>query len=252
MSRVKVEAIKTRAVHAGELSLRKLIDESIHSLANKSVIAITSKIVSLCENTVLPLGEIDYDLLVNRESDAFLPKELSRYKHHFTVKNHTLIAGAGIDESNGDGHYILWPKDAQKTADDICDHLKQRFGHRDIGVVITDSTCQPLRLGTTGICLAHSGFAALRDYIGQPDLFDRPFGVTQSNIASGLSAAAVVVMGEGAERTPLAMLSELDFVEFQDRHPTNEELDLLNFDRDEDLFAPFLNAVDWQKGGSGR
>jgi putative folate metabolism gamma-glutamate ligase len=247
--RMKVEAIRTKTIRAGALSLEALLDEVISSLEDGSVVAITSKIVSLCENNVLPLDNIGYDDLVRREADAHLPKELSKYKHHFTIKNHTLIAGAGIDESNGDGHYILWPADSQKTANAAREYLQKKFSLTNVGIVITDSTCHPLRLGTSGICLAHSGFAALRDYIGKPDLFGRPFGVTQANIATGLSAAAVLTMGEGAESTPIAIITNANFIDFQNRDPSPKELELLNFDRDEDLFAPFLNAVDWQVGG---
>ena len=31
----------------------------------------------------------------------------------------------------------------------------------------------------------------------------RPFKMSQANVAAGLAAAAVVVMGEGSEQTPL-------------------------------------------------
>lgn len=245
---MNVVPVKTRRVTAGEISLEQLLDEYVTDMTENSILAITSKIVSLCENSVKPMSSVDREDLIVQEADKYLPSSLSRYKHHFTIKDHTLIAGAGIDESNGNDHFILWPRNSQETANTVRKYLKKRFSLTHVGVLITDSTCQPLRLGTAGICLAHSGFAALRDYIGQPDLFGRPFGVTQANIASGLAASAVVVMGEGSEQTPLAILSDLSFVGFQNRDPLQSELDLLNFDVDEDLFAPFLNAVEWKKG----
>src|SRR5690606_20031964 len=115
-------------------------------------------------------------------------------------------------------------RNSQQTCNQIREYLCRRFTIRTAGVIITDSTCQPLRTGTTGICLAHSGFAALNDYVGQPDLFDRPMRVTQASISGGLAAAAVLCMGEGAESTPLAVISDVDFVSFQPRNPTQEEL----------------------------
>jgi F420-0:gamma-glutamyl ligase len=96
--------------------------------------------------------------------------------------------------------------------------------------------------------LAYSGFRALNDYIGRPDLFGRPFAVSQADVAGGLAAAAVLQMGEGTEQTPIAILSELPFVHFQERDPTAEELATVIISLAEDLFAPFLTSVQWQQG----
>jgi F420-0:gamma-glutamyl ligase len=68
-------------------------------------------------------------------------------------------------------------------------------------------------------------------------------------VANGLASASVLTMGEGSEQTPIAIISEVPFVKFQDRNPTKEELELFYLkDKDEDLFAPFLNAVKWLPG----
>lgn len=155
---------------------------------------------------------------------------------------------AGIDESNADSQYVLWPKDAQATANRTRHYLAKKFNLQKVGVIITDSTCQPLRRGTSGIALAHSGFRALRDYVGTEDLFGRPYKVTQANISGGLAAAAVFVMGEGNEQTPICIISDLGNVEFQPADPTAEELHVLRIDMHEDLFAPFLESVTWEKG----
>jgi F420-0:gamma-glutamyl ligase len=98
--------------------------------------------------------------------------------------------------------------------------------------------------------MAHSGFNALHDYIGQPDLFDKPFAVSMASISGGLAAAAVLTMGEGTEQTPLAVISDVDFVQFQQRDPNQEELAMLKIPIEEDLFGPFLHnpSIDWQPG----
>lgn len=225
-----------------------MLDESLTELEDASILAVTSKIVSICEGNVVPFGTVSKDELIKRESAYWLPAEQSKYGHHFSITRSTLISSAGIDESNGEGYHILWPKDAQKSANDIRRYLRERFGVKRVGVVITDSTCQPLRRGTVGIELAHSGFAALRNYIGQPDLFGRPLAVTQASVAAGLAATAVVAMGEGAERTPLCVISDVGFVDFQDRDPSAEELAEITIDPKDDLFAPFLSSVKWEKG----
>jgi len=243
-----VTPIKTSRVTAGEGTLISFLDKFVETMPENSVLAITSKIVSLFENRVLPIGSIDKEELIKRESEYYLPGDLGKYGYHFSIANKSLTSAGGIDESNGNDNYILWPSDPQKTADEVRDYLVKRFDIKNVGVVITDSTCTPLRRGTLGAVVGHSGFLALRNYVGQPDLFGRPFEVSLANIALGLAASAVLVMGEGTERTPLVMLSDLSFVEFQQRDPSTEELDRMYIPRDEDLFAPFFDGVDWLKG----
>jgi dihydrofolate synthase / folylpolyglutamate synthase len=245
---MKVSGVRTERITAGVTGLLPLLERVLADVEDGSVIAITSKIVSLCEGSVIPLDAIDKDQLVVRESDLYLPASLSKYRHHFTITNNTLIPMAGVDESNGDGQYVLWPKDAQATANEVRAWAGHKFGLSRIGAIITDSTCHPLRRGTNGIMLAFSGFRALNDYVGRPDLFGRLFTVSQADVAGGLAAAAVLQMGEGAEQTPIAVLTDLPFVHFQDRDPTAEELASVIIGVDEDLFAPFLTSVPWQKG----
>ena len=245
---MKVTAVSTDVITAGAIKLTALLERSLHDLQEGSVVAITSKIVSVCENNVIPVADIDKEQLVVRESDLYLPATLSRYGHHFTITDNTLIPMGGVDESNGNGYYVLWPTDAQRTANEIRAWLRRRFGLAKLGVVITDSTCHPLRRGTNGIMLAYSGFRPLNDHVGKPDLFGRPFTVTQADVAGGLAAAAVLQMGEGTEQTPVAVLSDLPFVHFQDGDPSPEELATVMIPLDEDLFAPFLQSVQWHKG----
>ncbi|CAN5333669.1 putative folate metabolism gamma-glutamate ligase [soil metagenome] len=247
---MNIQTIKTDKITPGGPDLFAVLDKAITSLEEGSIVAITSKIVSICEGRVIPFGQADREELIVQESDLYLSKTLSKYGHHFSITDHTLISSAGIDESNGQDHYILWPKDSQATANEAREYLVRRFGLENVGVIITDSTCQPLRRGTLGIGLAHSGFNALHDYIGQPDLFDRPFKVSKASISSGLAAAAVLVMGEGTEQTPIAIITDTDFVEFQPRNPNDEEMTELRIPIEEDLFGPFLvnPSIDWKPG----
>lgn len=245
---MQVIAYKTDKVVAGSGSMFELLDKFLPKLKDGDIVAITSKIVSICEGNIIPTEDIDKEELIRQESDFYLPATLSKYGYHFTITDNTLISVAGVDESNGEGYYILWPKDAQKTANEVRRYLRNKHQISRLGVIITDSTCRPLRRGTVGISLAHSGFKGLRNYIGEPDLFGRPFGVTQASLAEGLAATAVVVMGEGTEQTPLCVLSDVSFIEFQDRDPSTEELAELSIEPADDLFAPFLNAVTWEKG----
>jgi len=246
---MNIRAVKTVRITTGQTSLIEALERALDMLREGDVLAVSSKIVALCEGRARPASQ-NKKSLIREEAEWYLPGQppLSLW---FTITQRTLIPTAGIDESNGGGDYVLWPRDAQASANRLRAYLADRFRLRKVGVIITDSTSQPLRRGTTGIALAHSGFKALKDYRGQPDLFGKPLGSSQASLAGGLAAAAVLAMGEGAEQTPLCVISDLPFIEFQNRDPSPEELSELYPDMEEDIFAPFLRSVKWQRGGRG-
>jgi dihydrofolate synthase / folylpolyglutamate synthase len=246
---MKVIPITTDPITTRDRDLFAVLDRSLPSLPERSIVAVTSKIVAICEGRVVRIGDIVKAALVEQEAEYFLPPSESRYGITLTIHHNLLVPTAGIDESNGDGHYVLWPRDPQTSANQIRRHLVERFSLREIGVLITDSTTRPLRWGVTGVALAHSGFAALNDYVGHPDIFGHSLTVTKANIRDGLAAAAVVVMGEADEQTPLAIIDDLPFVTFQGRDPTDDEVTSLNIPREDDLYAPLLMRAPWQAGG---
>jgi len=243
-----IQALKTHKVTVRDRNLIKILDRFVTAVKNRSILVITSKIVSICEGRIIKTSKIDKKKLVEKEAEFFIPPEKSKYNITLTIKRNLLIPTAGIDESNGNGYYILWPRDPQKTANEVRKYLSKKFKIKNLGVIITDSKTSPLRLGTTGIALAHSGFKALNNYIGKIDIFGKQLLVTQANIVDGLAAAAVMVMGEGKEQTPLALIEDLPFVEFQNRDPSPKEVDQLHVKMSEDLYTPLLESIDWKKG----
>ena len=74
----------------------------------------------------------------------------------------------------------------------------------------------------------------------------------QLNLMQAVTAAAVVEMGEGNEQTPIAIIEEIRDIQFQDREPTVEELELLKIDLEDDAYAPIIAGAPWKKGGGGR
>ncbi|HUS26231.1 MAG TPA: coenzyme F420-0:L-glutamate ligase [Nevskiaceae bacterium] len=243
-----VTPIKTKRITANACTLLELLDQHVTKLDEASVVVVTTKIVSLCEGRVLPMDGVDKDELIAAHSAYYLPRSLSRYNVSFAITQGRIAPGAGIDESNGNGEYILWPKDVQATANQVRAHLQQKYNLQKLGVILTDSTTRPMQWGTTGIGVAHSGFVPLKDYIGTPDLFGRKFEFHKNNIMNGLAAAAVVTMGEGAESTPLAIIQDMPFVVFQDQDPSAQELEALKISMQDDLYAPLLQNAPWQKG----
>lgn len=71
---------------------------------------------------------------------------------------------------------------------------------------------------------------------------------TKANIADGLASSAVLVMGEGNEQTPLAIITEIPFVRFTRNSPTKQELSELPIDLRDDLYSKILTSVKWREG----
>lgn len=246
---MEIIAYKTQKIIPGkDPDIFDVLDEYLPSLKEGSVVAVTSKIVAICEGNVVKIGTAEKDDLVTRECEMYLPRSESRYGFSLTIKNGLLVPTAGIDESNGNGFYILWPKNPQKSANAVRAHLIKRHGIRNIGVLITDSKTTPLRWGVTGVCIAHSGFRALNDFRGRQDIFGHTLKVTQVNVTDALAASAVLCMGESREQTPLAVIQDVPFVQFQGRNPSKQELGSLKIPIENDLYEPILRGVRWKKG----
>jgi len=246
-----IQAYKTKAVVKGD-NLHEVIDHALPALNNGDIVIITSKIVSICQGRIVPAGTDEEKFaLIRKEAQYIIENDATR-KYHLalTVANNTLIPNSGIDESNGNSYYILWPSDPMNAAQEVWKYLKAKHNIETLGVLITDSHTTPLRWGTTGIGIAWCGFDALNNYIGVPDIFGRPMAVTKANIMDGLAAAAVVVMGEGSEQTPLAVIKNVPFVRFQKNPPTQEEKDALPISLDDDIYSPILTPAPWEKGGA--
>jgi len=243
---LKVKTIKTGKIVAGD-KLFEIFDQFLPVIRDGSILAVTSKIISICEERICKVeDEAMKEEAVKKEADLYLD-EKNPYGFYLTINEGILIPNAGIDESNGNGNLILWPKNPWKSAKEIRNYLASRFKIKNVGVIITDSKTTPLRWGTTGIALAFAGFAGLRDYIGQPDIFGRKLQSTKANIADGLAAAAVVEMGEGAEQTPLALITGMQNFNFISSSPSINEIRSFQIAVGDDLYGPLLEKGNWQK-----
>ena len=230
-------------------SLFGLIDTYLPKLAERSVFVVTSKVVSLCEDSILKKNEVaSKKELIQKEADAYIinPHPLPFSDSiQLTIKNNILIPSAGIDESNGEDIYILYPKDLKKSAALIWEYIKKRDNLKEVGVIITDSHTTPMRWGVIGIGLSWCGFKPLYNYIGEPDCFGKPLRVTKRNNLDALAVSAVFCMGEGNEQTPFAVITDAPKLEFQDRPPTDVEVQTFSISMKDDLYAPLLTAANW-------
>ncbi len=226
-----IKAIRTRVFKRSE-DIISFIKEHIKKIEDNSVVVVTSKIVALMEGRVVKYK--------NKTQKAYYIKKESQWAIKtkwawLTIKDGIVMASAGIDESNAGDYFILLPKDSFASADYIRQELMKIYKVKKLGVVITDSRTAPLRLGITGQAIGYAGFSGVKSYIGQNDIFGRPFKFSKVNVADSLAAAAVYEMGEGREKKPLALITSTKVV-FKSKVDRNE----LKISLKDDMYRPFF------------
>jgi coenzyme F420-0:L-glutamate ligase / coenzyme F420-1:gamma-L-glutamate ligase len=214
--------------------LAALIGDALESAGLRpetgDVVCIAQKIVSKAEGRRVALagvtpGDRARELAAATMKDPRLVQlildestEVVRHKPGVLLVRHRLgIVGAhaGIDQSNiehGGGpeeeYALLLPADPDASAARLRATLEARFGVR-LGVVVTDSSNRPWRLGTVGSAIGCSGIRVLDDRRGQHDLYGRELKVTLINRADAIATMATLVMGETTERTPVVLVRGL-------------------------------------------
>ena len=243
--------IKTEKLIPPKDNLDKLLSPIYPKLKENMIVVITSKVISIVEGNCIEINKIkDKDELIKSEADLYLERKHvpGGWLMH-TLKNGTLIPTAGIDESNSNGYFILWPKNPEKSAQKIWKYLTEKSNIKNLGIIISDSHSEPLRRGLVGISIAHFGFKPLHDYRGTKDLFGRELLVSLSNIPDSLASGSVMLMGEGSEQTPIVLISDLPkSVEFtQKKYSSKKPFSSFQVPTDEDLFRPFIKPLPWKK-----
>ena len=246
-----IKPIKTRKLLPPKDDLFGAMRAAIKRIPERSILLVTSKVVSIGEGRCIAIESAgDKDRLIMHEADYYLPRDKKTPWVMHTMKHNLFIPTAGIDESNGNGFYILWPNSPKRSAKRIYDWIKKIYGTKEFGVVITDSRSAFLRRGVLGISLSHYGFIPLKDYRKTSDLFGRELHVAQTNIPDALASAGVLTMGEGNEQTPLALATDIAFVRFSEKSPRTRRLfSSFEVSPKEDLYAPLFSHIRWRKGG---
>ena len=241
---MNIHPIKTSVIYPSSINLIELIDTYITDVPENSVIAISSKIVSLCEGSVRDPEHTTKDTVIQQSAQLYLDRSVSKYNALLTITHHTLMLAAGVDESNSNGLYVLWPKNPLLSAQEVMAFIKHKFKRTNIGIIVVDSTSRPLRIGSIGTSLAHAGFLELNDYIGTDDLFGKTMAVSQANVAECLATTAVLAMGEGAEQTPIAVISGLRNITFDSSAAGtcyNQPASTIS----DDIYAPLIMNANW-------
>ncbi|MEO8225147.1 MAG: coenzyme F420-0:L-glutamate ligase [Gammaproteobacteria bacterium] len=186
-------------------------------------VAVAQKIVSKAEGRIVALASVEpsaeaRDIALRAHKDPRVVELILRESRRVIrvtpgviITEHNTgvtLANAGIDRSNlagSDDAALLLPLDADASAAALRHRLQDDFGVA-LGVLITDSIGRPWRLGTVGTAIGCAGLLALNDLRGQPDLYGRQLQVSEVAVADSLAAAAVLVMGEAAEGTPVVLI----------------------------------------------
>lgn len=188
------------------------------------VIVVTQKIVSKSEGRHVNLATLTPstragELAGETGKDARLievilqdTRNLLRARPGLIIVEHRLgfvCANAGIDHSNVEspdgtpGEWVLrLPQDPDRSAAALRQSLEARAGVA-LGVLITDSHGRAWRLGTVGVAVGASGFPALLDLRGEPDLFNYKLQATVVGLADEIAAGASALMGQAAEGRPV-------------------------------------------------
>ncbi|MDR1433507.1 MAG: coenzyme F420-0:L-glutamate ligase [Puniceicoccales bacterium] len=224
-------AVKTRVLLPPKDDVFSLFDSAGFELSDGDVLCIASKCLAIHQGRCVPVGVADRKKLMVDEAD-----EVIRDDCDLTVKDGAIIAYSGIDESNGNGHYILWPANVGELLGDIHRFLCAKFSVDRLGIISVDSRLEPMRWGTVGISQGIFGFNPVRDCRGNLDIFGRPLQITTMNIADSIACTACHLMGEGAECRPLVVVSGLEGIEFG----SDFSMENLKISRKADLFSPIF------------
>lgn len=231
---MQIKAIKTRIFREKE-DLFDFILKYVKKLPEGSILVITSKIVAFSEGRVTEVKNRKEKIqLIKNESEVAIKTKVV----WLTIKDGMVMPSAGVDESNANGKIVLLPRDSYKTAQVLCVKLKKKYKLKRLGVLITDSRSIPLRAGVVGVSLGYAGFKGIRDYRGIKDIFGRILKLSRTDVADSLATAAVLCMGEGRERQPLAVIKNAP-VEFIEKVNKKE----LFIDPKEDLYQPLFEKI---------
>lgn len=237
---LKITAIKTRKFLPPKDNIFELLDNHLPSLKEGDLVFITSKVLAIHQGRCIKISdEISKEKLVRQEADYFINRnDKTKHKMPLTIKNNTFVSVSGIDESNSNGYYTLWPKDPNQLLKKIHTYLTEKNKIKKLGVITTDSHVLPLRRGVTGVPIGFYGFEPIQDLRGTPDIFGRKLKYTQVNLIDPYAAMAVQVMGEGGNQTPIVLIRGAENLKFVNKHTYSK----IKYPLKEDIYYPILKS----------
>ena len=145
-----------------------------------------------------------------------------------------ICVNAGVDKSNVEGRdsYTLLPLDPDESAERLRREIKKLTGS-SVAVIICDTASRPFRRGQVDFAIGLSGINPFKDYRGERDLFDYVLKVKNVAVADELAAAAELVIGQGREGTPVAIIRNVEKLKTSGGYSARD----LFISRKEDMFS---------------
>lgn len=191
--------VKTRIIKPKD-NLVELIPKT---LKNNDILVVASKVLAYSQGRVMAANNKEFNEIVEKEGKKLFPTNYC----NLTYKEGHLIPNAGVDKSNTpNGQIVLWPKNSFKEAERLQQELRKKYKLKNLGIIISDSTCAPMRVGVHGISIGYFGFEGVEDVRGSKDIFGKPLKVTRRNLADSLADAATILMGESDARVPFVII----------------------------------------------
>ena len=194
------------------------------------------KVVGSCPGALLtelePTSRFGRALLDRAKPEALAKGETSgeAARPHSRRASWTILtANAGLDQSNiAEGYAVGWPRDPAKSVASLRKALETHIQNSKsqapnpkkipstksqkkaprIAVILSDSCCQPRRLGVTAFALAVSGLDPHSSQKGKLDLFGKPLRITTEAVADQLATAANFLMGNAGESVPAVIIRD--------------------------------------------
>ena len=242
-------------VKAGD-NLAKLIIETANKekipINNGDILVVAQKVVSKANGrvtqlkTVKPSDRAKAVAKVTLKDPRFVEWVLKEAKKIVKASQEILIVenkrgliciNSGIDKSNvpGEDSYALLPEDSDESARKIRAQIMKLTGKK-VAVIICDTYSRPFRKGQVEFAIGLAGLNPFKDYRGQRDLYDYVLKVKNVALADEIASAAELVMGQGDEGIPVAIVKNVKRADLNGAFSAQS----LNISREEDLFKETL------------
>ena len=185
---------------------QKIVSKANGLLVDTSGIKPGRKAMALAKRTkkdprVIELILQDSTAVLRADTQAFVVRR----------KDGLVCLNAGVDKSNVEGRFIYsrLPPNSDVAANEILTGLERLSGKR-LAVIIADTYSRPLRVGQVEFAIGVAGIEPIVDYRGLDDMFGYSLRYKYVAMADEAAAAAELVMGQGRERTPVAIIRGLE------------------------------------------
>ncbi len=191
---------------------QKAVSKSEGRLVDIDQVRPSNKALELARRTSRNPGFVE---IVLKDSKKVVAADKTRLI--VTTKQGWTCLNGGVDKSNVKGPvtYALLPTNPDGSARRLRNQIRKLTG-RNVGVIICDTHSRPFRLGQVEETIGLAGLNPFVDYRGEKDLFGYQLRFKNVAIADELASAAELVMGQGRERIPAALVRGMKRVKFQD------------------------------------